>query len=73
MQQANVCLVMPGISHQQPQQDVVAARMMNAIFGGSMSSRLFISVRERQGLCYSVSSSLDMNADIGSVVIFTEH
>ena len=71
VQQANVCLVMPGISHQQPQQDVVAARMMNAIFGGSMSSRLFISVRERQGLCYSVSSSLDMNADIGSVVVYT--
>jgi predicted Zn-dependent peptidase len=71
VQQANVCLVMPGISHQQPQQDVVAARMMNAIFGGSMSSRLFISVRERQGLCYSVSSSLDMNADIGSVLVYT--
>ncbi|MDQ6748777.1 MAG: insulinase family protein [Candidatus Dormibacteraeota bacterium] len=71
VQQANVCLAMPGISHAEPQQDVVAARMMNAIFGGSMSSRLFISVRERQGLCYSVSSSLDMNADIGSQLIYT--
>jgi predicted Zn-dependent peptidase len=71
VQQANVALAMPGISHAQPQQDVVAARMMNAIFGGSMSSRLFISVRERQGLCYSVSSSLDMNADIGSQLIYT--
>jgi predicted Zn-dependent peptidase len=71
VQQANVCLMMPGISHAQPQQDVVAARMMSAIFGGSMSSRLFISVRERQGLCYSVSSSLDMNADIGSVLLYT--
>ncbi|MEA2682501.1 MAG: hypothetical protein QOK05_829 [Chloroflexota bacterium] len=71
VQQANICLVMPGISHTAPQQDVVAARMMSAIFGGSMSSRLFISVRERQGLCYSVSSSLDMNTDIGSVMIYT--
>jgi len=36
-----------------------------------MSSRLFISVRERQGLCYTVSSSLDMNADIGSLYVYT--
>jgi len=71
IQQANVALAMPGISHQASKQDVVAARMMNAILGGSMSSRLFISVRERQGLCYTVSSSLDMNADIGSLYVFT--
>jgi predicted Zn-dependent peptidase len=50
---------------------VTAARMMSAIFGGSMSSRLFISVRERQGLCYSVSSSLDLASDIGTMVIYT--
>ena len=36
-----------------------------------MSSRLFISVRERQGLCYSVSSSLDLAADVGSMIIYT--
>ena len=71
IQQANIAMAMPGISHAEPQDDVVAARMMSAIFGGSMSSRLFISVRERQGLCYSVSSSLDMNADIGSLLIYT--
>ena len=71
IQQANVALAMPGISHTAPQQEVVAARMMNAILGGSMSSRLFISVRERQGLCYTVSSSLDMNADIGSLYVYT--
>ncbi|MFN2463601.1 MAG: M16 family metallopeptidase [Candidatus Dormibacteria bacterium] len=71
IQQANVAMAMPGVSHATPEQEVVAARMMNAILGGSMSSRLFISVRERQGLCYSVGSSLDMNADIGSVNVFT--
>ena len=71
IQQANVCLAMPGPSHQDPPKDVVVARMMITILGGSMSSRLFISVRERQGLCYSVSSSLDMAADIGAVMIYT--
>jgi predicted Zn-dependent peptidase len=71
VQQANIALAMPGISHAEPEAEVVAARMMSAIFGGSMSSRLFISVRERQGLCYSVSSSLDMNADIGSMLVYT--
>jgi predicted Zn-dependent peptidase len=71
IQQANVCMALPGPSHLDPERDVVAARMMNAILGGSMSSRLFISVRERQGLCYTVSSSLDMAQDIGAVVFFT--
>jgi len=71
IQQANICLAMPGISHREPERDVIVARMMTAIFGGSMSSRLFISVRERQGLCYTVSAGLDMAADIGALIIFT--
>jgi len=71
IQQANVCLALPCLSYAQPEQEVMAARMMSAIFGGSMSSRLFISVRERQGLCYSVSSSLDLAADVGSMIIYT--
>ncbi|HXA41880.1 MAG TPA: pitrilysin family protein [Candidatus Solibacter sp.] len=71
IQQANICLALPCLSHAQPESEVTAARMMSAILGGSMSSRLFISVRERQGLCYSVSSSLDLAADIGTMVIYT--
>ncbi|MDP9325457.1 MAG: insulinase family protein [Candidatus Dormibacteraeota bacterium] len=71
IQQANICLALPGLSHSDPPEDVAAARVMSAILGGSMSSRLFISVRERQGLCYTVSASLDMAADIGSMIIFT--
>ncbi|HEV3234837.1 MAG TPA: pitrilysin family protein [Candidatus Dormibacteraeota bacterium] len=71
IQQANICLALPGLSHSDPEEDIVAARVMSAILGGSMSSRLFISVRERQGLCYTVSASLDMAADIGSMIIFT--
>ena len=71
IQQANICLALPGVSHADSMHDVVVARMMTAILGGSMSSRLFISVRERQGLCYSVSASLDMSADIGALIVYT--
>src|ERR1700716_783684 len=62
---------MPGPSYSDSEEDITAARMMNAILGGSMSSRLFISVRERQGLCYSVNAGLDMATDIGAVIVFT--
>ena len=31
----------------------------NAIFGGNSNSKLFLNVRERLSLCYSVNSSLD--------------
>ncbi|MEK7203493.1 MAG: pitrilysin family protein [Patescibacteria group bacterium] len=42
-----------------------AAQILSVILGGGMSSRLFISVRERQGLAYYISSSLDPYTDHG--------
>lgn len=42
-----------------------AAQILSVILGGGMSSRLFISVRERQGLAYYISSSLDTYTDHG--------
>ncbi|MEK7537087.1 MAG: pitrilysin family protein [Patescibacteria group bacterium] len=42
-----------------------AAQILSVILGGGMSSRLFIQVRERQGLAYYVSSSLDLYTDKG--------
>jgi predicted Zn-dependent peptidase len=38
-----------------------------AILGGGMSSRLFIEVRERRGLCYYVHTTRDMFAETGSL------
>ena len=40
---------------------------MNAILGSSMSSRLFIQLRERRGLAYYVRSGADENHDTGSL------
>lgn len=44
---------------------IEAAQVLSVILGGGMSSRLFISVRERQGLAYYVGSSMDLYSDHG--------
>ena len=45
-----------------------AYRIMSTILGGNMSSRLFISVREEQGLCYYVRATPDFYTDAGMFV-----
>ena len=45
-----------------------AYRVLATILGGNMSSRLFTSVRERQGLCYYVRASPDTYTDTGILV-----
>lgn len=46
-----------------------ALSVMNTIFGGSMSSRLFIRIRERMGLAYMVRASSDQYRDTGYAYI----
>jgi len=50
-------------------EDVPALKLLSYILGGAMSSRLFIEVRERRGLCYMVRSSADMYDDVGTFVV----
>ncbi len=45
--------------------DLAAASLLATILGGSMSSRLFIQIRERRGLCYSVAASHQAREDVG--------
>lgn len=42
-----------------------AQTVLSVILGGGMSSRLFLEVRERRGLAYSVRTSMDRYSDIG--------
>ena len=42
-----------------------ALRVLNGILGENMSSRLFQSVRERRGLCYSIQSSFQLFEETG--------
>lgn len=46
-----------------------ALRVMNAVLGENMSSRLFQVVREKHGLAYSVHSSCHLYKDTGALVI----
>ena len=57
IEQTHICLAVPGISMDDSR--YYAFVLMNSIFGGSMSSRLFQNIREDKGLAYSVCS---MNA-----------
>jgi len=45
-----------------------ALQVLAAILGGGMSSRLFMQVRERRGLCYYISTGRELYADTGSIV-----
>ncbi len=41
--------------------DIAALRVFNAVFGGSVTSKLFMNVRERLSLCYYASSVVDVH------------
>jgi predicted Zn-dependent peptidase len=47
-----------------------ALDLVSVLFGESMSSRLFVELRERQGLCYDVSSYVTHFKDAGSFSIY---
>jgi len=46
-----------------------ALSMLAVILGGNMSSRLFIQVRERRGLCYYIRTSLARFEDVGAFMV----
>ncbi|MCH8049413.1 insulinase family protein [Patescibacteria group bacterium] len=56
---------MPGAGHK----DMLAIKLLSTILGGAMSSRLFIEVREKRGLCYFVRATSDAYEDVGTFVI----
>jgi predicted Zn-dependent peptidase len=68
LEQVHVCLGLKGVQQTHPQR--YDAFIMNAILGGSMSSRLFQEVREKSGLAYSVYSYIASHADAGSLVVY---
>lgn len=47
-----------------PDKEVMAARLMSAIFGGTPHSKLFLNVREKMSLCYYCSSRYDRSKGI---------
>jgi len=67
IEQIHLCLGAPAVSRASEWK--YAAHVLNAILGGSMSSRLFQEIREKRGLAYSVFSSLSSYADTGILKI----
>ncbi len=54
----------------QASSDRYAAYILNAILGGSLSSRLFQVIREERGLAYSVYSGLSCFRDTGQLTVY---
>ncbi len=62
-EQNQLCLGFPGAPHGDP--DRFSNQLMSLILGGGMSSRLFQTLREKHGLCYSVGSFSTSFSDTG--------
>jgi predicted Zn-dependent peptidase len=67
-EQYHVCLGGPGLSRHDERR--FALRVLDAVFGGTSSSRLFQEVRERRGLAYSVYSFTSHYQDTGQVGLY---
>ena len=67
-EQYHVCLSGPGLRRDDPRR--YAAALLDAILGGSASSRLFQEVREKRGMAYSIYTYGAQCADTGQVGIY---
>ena len=67
-EQYHVCLSAPGISRVDDRR--FAASLMDAIVGGSASSRLFQEIREKRGMAYSVYSYSAQYGDTGQIGVY---
>jgi predicted Zn-dependent peptidase len=67
-EQYHVCLGGPGLSRHDDRR--FALRVLDTIFGGTSSSRLFQEIRERRGLAYSVYSFTSAYHDTGQVGLY---
>jgi len=64
-EQYHICFGAPGITRGDERRYALA--VLDSIFGGSSSSRLFIEVREKRGLAYAVGSYNEQYMDSGLV------
>ena len=67
-EQYHVCLGAPGISRLDERR--FAASLLDAILGGSASSRLFQEIREKRGMAYSVYSYSSQYTDTGQIGVY---
>ncbi len=68
MEQAHILVALPATSFNDKYR--FEAFIINSLLGGGMTSRLYQAVRERQGLAYSVFSTLNTQTDSGNIAIY---
>lgn len=68
LEQVHLCLGRPAFP--QAHQDRYAAYVLNTVLGGSLSSRLFQTIREKRGLAYSISSGITAYSDAGGLTVY---
>ena len=66
--QEHLALMSPFPNYTDP--DYYAAQVVGEVLGGNMASRLFVEVREKRGLVYSVSAGLASNRYIGAMRVY---
>ena len=69
IEQNHICIGFPSISMCSEKRYVNA--LMGAVLGGGMASRLFQTVREQNGLCYSIYTFNTSHAETGVFSIYT--
>jgi len=67
-EQAHLSLAVHGLPIEHPDRYVID--LLSVILGESMSSRLFLELRERMGLCYDIHSYVNHFLDAGSLSIY---
>lgn len=68
LEQIHICIGTQGVT--QDDASRYAGYVLNAVIGGSMSSRLFQEIREKKGLAYSVYSYISSYFDAGMFVVY---
>ncbi len=68
IEQGHLCLIMPALSRHAP--DRYALNVLNTVLGDGMSSRLFLTIREDNGLAYAIDSGLNLLQDAGIFSIY---
>lgn len=66
-EQTQIALGFPAYSYTDKR--IYALKLLTIVLGGNMSSRLFVQIRERNGLAYFVRASLGVYEDTGGLVI----
>jgi predicted Zn-dependent peptidase len=69
LEQAHMAFAFPGLKQTDP--EIYALQVYVTALGGGMSSRLFQEVREKRGLCYTISAFAQAANDSGIIGIYT--